>query len=530
MNRASRSSVVSGSLSRRRFLGLAGAGTAALAIPGCGLLSTQRAGVVLTSRLPLPQPFAVALPVPDVAQPIDGGTAYELVQRPALLEIIPGNRTEVWGYNGTFPGPTFDVRSRQPITVAITNELPVPTSMHLHGGVTSPQFDGYPTHLIVPEGHAAHFDPTAGSHIAHNPAAWKMATGSFVHEYPLDQPAATLWYHDHRMDFTGPQIYRGLAGMFIVRDDIDNALPLPKGDKDIPLLICDRAFEEDGSFRCPSLDPTLLDEPGVEGKYHQGVEGDVILVNGVPWPHLEVEATRYRFRILNASNARRYELRLDPPTADGKSFTQVGSDVGLLGEPQGLDHVVLASAERADVIIDFGAYPVGTKITLVNKLDTGTAGQVMRFQVMRQGIEDSHIPAKLADIEPLTPDQAIRRRRFDFRLSGPGQHGTMWTINGELFDPDRTLATPQLGTTELWTFTSDFHHSIHVHLGHFQVHGRNGRPPGPADAGWKDTVDIRPYEVVEVLIRFTGYRGRYVLHCHNLEHEDMAMMANFDIV
>jgi FtsP/CotA-like multicopper oxidase with cupredoxin domain len=140
------------------------------------------------------------------------------------------------------------------------------------------------------------------------------------------------------------------------------------------------------------------------------------------------------------------------------------------------------------------------------------------------------IPARLADVQPLTPAQAVRRRRFDFRLSGPGEHGSRWTINGRPFDPAGALATPRLGSTELWTFTSDFHRPVHVHLGHFQVHRRNGRPPALADAGWKDTVDVRPYEVVEVLVRFAGYRGRYVLHCHNLEHEDMAMMANFDVV
>lgn len=118
-----------------------------------------------------------------------------------------------------------------------------------------------------------------------------------------------------------------------------------------------------------------------------------------------------------------------------------------------------------------------------------------------------------------------------------GSLSPRWTVDGlsaialEATKPaDKVLAAPQLGTTELWTFTSDFHHPVHIHLGHFQVLSRNGRRPGLADAGWKDTVDIRPYEVVEVLVRFTGYRGRYVLHCHNLEHEDMAMMANFDIV
>lgn len=529
-------------MSRRRFLGLVGGAGAmvGLGASGCGVVgsgagaeseirSSERAGALLRSRLTLPEPFTVPLSVPEVAKPVEGGSRYDIVQRPAQIEIVPGTRTEVWGYNGTFPGPTFDVRSGEPITVSITNELPVPTSTHLHGGVTPPEFDGYPTHLIVAEDQAESFDPSTATndHMehGHDPSAWQLSTGQFEHEYPLDQPAATLWYHDHRMDFTGPQVYRGLAGMFIVRDDIDDGLPLPKGDKDIPLLLADRAFEEDGSFRYPSVDPTLLEEAGVEGGYHQGVEGDVILVNGAPWPELEVDATRHRFRILNASNARRYDLRLDPPPPDGDAFVQVGSDVGLLAEPQGLDAIVLAGAERADVVIDFGEYPVGTEVRLINELDTGAAHNVMRFRVARGGTEDSEIPTKLAEVEPLSVDDVAKKVQFDFRRTGGG-----WTINGELFDLQASLANFELGTTALLTFTTDFHHPVHLHLGHFQVHKRNGRSPDTRDAGWKDTVDVRPFEVVEVLAKFDGFRGRYLTHCHNLEHEDMAMMANIDIV
>jgi FtsP/CotA-like multicopper oxidase with cupredoxin domain len=245
---------------------------------------------------------------------------------------------------------------------------------------------------------------------------------------------------------------------------------------------------------------------------------------------LEVDGARYRLRILNASNARRYDLRLDPPPPTGPAFTQVGSDVGLLAAPQSLERVVLASAERADVVVDFSAYPAGTEVVLRNALGQGSTSDVMRFVVGHAGRDDSRVPARLAETETLTRSEAVAERRFDFRLSGPGEHGRQWLINGQPFDPGRTLAGPTLGTTELWTITSDFHHPVHVHLGHFQVHSRNGRAPEPADAGWKDTVDVRPYEVVQILVRFTGFRGRYVMHCHILEHEDMAMMANIDIV
>jgi len=321
-------------VNRRAFLRLLGATTAGAAVaPVAGCAGPERSGAVLTSELPLPERFAVPLPRPALARPGPDGV-YDLVQRVARPEIVPGARTEVWGYDGTFPGPTFDVRRGRPVRVRITNELPVPTATHLHGGVTPAEFDGYPTHLIVPEG-LSHARLSHGGH----ETGWRLTDRTFTYEYPLDQPAATLWYHDHRMDFTGPQVYRGLAGLFLIRDEIEDALPLPRGDRELPLVICDRAFAADGSFRYPSVDPTLLHERGVTGAYHQGVLGDVILVNGAPWPTAEVARARYRLRILNASNARRYDLRLDPPPPTGPAFTQIGSDVGLLAAPRPLDRV-----------------------------------------------------------------------------------------------------------------------------------------------------------------------------------------------
>ncbi|MEU4235029.1 multicopper oxidase domain-containing protein [Nonomuraea sp. NPDC026600] len=502
--------------SRRGFLGLLGG--AGLVVAGCGTRMAEVAGEGLTSARPLPARFAVPLPIPKTAVPVRPGH-YEVVQRAAKVEIIPGTTTEVWGYDGIFPGPTFELRRGDRTVIRVRNELPVPTSTHLHGGVNPPDSDGYPTDLVVAAERA--FRPAHSAH--HDLSRWTLHRGAKDYVYPLEQRAATLWYHDHRMDFTAPQVWRGLAGFLLVRDDEDDALPLPKGGRDVPVMICDRAFEEDGSFRYPSLDPSLLARPGVEDDFMEGVEGDVILVNGAPWPFLDVDAARYRLRLLNASNARRYRLRLTP----GGRFVQVGSDQGLLAAPIAHDAITIAPGERFDVIVDFSAYPIGTEVTMVNTLGVGAAGDVMRFRVRRRAADDSAIPKRLSRVEPVAA--AVATRAFDFRRTGQGGAGS-WTINGQPFRPGRPLARPRLGTTEVWRLTSDFHHPVHLHLAAFQVLSRNGRPPALTDAGLKDTVDVRPYEVVDVLVRFEGYRGRYLMHCHNLEHEDMAMMTEFEMI
>ncbi|WP_312923558.1 multicopper oxidase family protein [Thermocatellispora tengchongensis] len=462
------------------------------------------------------------LPIPPTARPAAPGR-YEVTQRVASVEIVPGTRTEVWGFDGIFPGPTFDLRRGERTTVRVRNELPVPTSTHLHGGVNPPESDGYPTDLVVAAGRG--FRPPPGEHMDHDTVKWTFHSGVRDYVYPLDQPAATLWYHDHRMDFTAPQVWRGLAGFVLVRDDEDDALPLPKGERDLPLMICDRAFEEDGSFRYPSKDRSLLVRAGIDDDYMEGVEGDVILVNGAPWPVHEVAAVRYRLRLLNASNARRYQLELTP----GGTFVQVGSDAGLLAAPVRHQRIVIAPGERFDMVVDFSAYAVGTEVTMVNTLGEGAARDVMRFRVTRKEKDDSAVPARLSRLEPAERAGAVATRVFDFRRTGHGS-GAAWTVNGRRYRPGVPLARPRMGTTEVWRFTSDFHHPVHVHLAHFRVLSRGGKAPAATDAGWKDTVDVRPYEVVEVLVRFTGYRGLYMMHCHNLEHEDMAMMADFEIV
>lgn len=317
------------------------------------------------------------------------------------------------------------------------------------------------------------------------PHQWTTHDQAKDYVYPLAQRAATLWYHDHRMDFSGPQVWRGLAGFFLVTDAEDEALPLPSGERDVPLMICDRAFEAGGEFRYPALDPALIGTPGVEDDFMEGVLGDVVLVNGAPWPVLEVDAARYRLRVLNASNARRYRLRLDPEPPDGSpAFVQVGSDGGLLERPVGHDRVPISPAERFDLVVDFGRYPVGTEVTVRNTLgETDGTREVMRFRVVRRARDESRIPERLSEPRLPTRGDAVRTRTFDFRQTKRAG-ARVWTINGRVFDPDEHLADPALGTVELWRLSSDFHHPVHLHLAHFAVVGRApARPPQRTRAG-----------------------------------------------
>ncbi|GAB7192831.1 multicopper oxidase family protein [Kineococcus sp. NUM-3379] len=512
-------------LSRRGFL-LAG-GAALAGATGCSG-TRERSGELLAHAGPLPRPFAVPLPVPAVLEPVRttaAGDVYEVVQRVARVRILPDRDTEVFTYGGTFPGPTLVSRSGRAALVTHVNELPVPTVVHLHGGHTPADSDGFPTDLLLPAGSdpaAARATHAHGS--AHGGAPGDVRVGSREHRYPMRQRAATLWYHDHRMDFTAPAVHRGLAGLHLVTDEEEEFLGLPAGERDVPLVLTDRSFAEDGSFRYPARDPSMLHAPGVRAEFSEGVLGEVLLVNGAPWPVLEVDAVRHRFRVLNASGARRYELTLDPPPPDGPVFVQVGSDGGLLAAPQELGSLRVAPAERFDVVVDFGRYPVGTEVAVRNSLGEGRTAEVLRFRVVRRGREGSTVPARLSEVEPLSPRAVRVTRDFRFSRGRPGQ--PHWVLNGRPWDAARVDADPVLGQVERWRFRTDVHHPVHVHLDPFQVVRRGAHGPSAWDAGWKDTVDVRPGEVVEVLVRFTDHAGRFVFHCHNLEHEDMMMMGN----
>jgi spore coat protein A len=501
-----------GSIAATRFLWPYG-------LIGCS--SARPLPTVLRSETQLPPKYQTELRIPPVLKPTsqtDNIDRYELTAMEATTEIVPGTKTTIWGYNGHFPGPTIEARSGRKTIVTLSNQLPVPVVNHLHGGRTPSDSDGYPTDLVLPS--QMRFIP--GSH---DPLA-KITTAIRDYSYPNEQRAATLWYHDHRMDFTGPQMWRGLAGFYILRDEEEDHLPLPKGDREIPLMICDRSFGLDGSLLYPSLDTSLRDTPGVTHGYMGGVQGDVILVNGSPWPRLQVATTLYRFRVLNACNARHLELALDPAPKGGSSFVQIGSDGGLLAAPVQYSTLPIAPAERFDLVLDFSKYPLGSKVVLRNREAHGAAGEIMRFDIVRREKSDSTIPIRLAQFDRLDRRAAMTTRFFDFSYEGMKRG---WVINGKPFDPMRMDAQPRLGATEIWRLRSDMHHPLHLHLAHFQVLTHSGHPRA-YDAGWKDTIDMVAGETAEILVRFDGYQGRYVFHCHNLEHEDMAMMGNFEVI
>lgn len=469
-------------MDRRRFLALGAGGLA-----GTWLARATFAGSPAEAASPAVTPFTQPLVVPPVAMPVSssgGVDVYEIEMRAASTEILPGLQTQIWGYDGGFPGPTIEARSGSPIAVVFSNALSVDTAVHLHGGHVRPEHDGHP-------------------HDAIRPGASRR------YEYPNAQSHSTLWYHDHAMMRTAENVYRGLAGLYLLRDNDEVALGLPSGDRDIPLLVQDRAFTADGS----------LDYPQTGDRRRDGVTGDVFLVNGVPFPTLDVERTRYRFRIVNGSNTRHYELRLD-----GRSMVQIGSDGGLLAGPVTVSSVPLGIAERAEVLVDFSSVDAGSSVDLVDGL-SGRA--VLRFEVGTGTASSSAAPTTLRTIAPLPAPARERELRLSFD-DALGQ----WVLNGRPFEHDHIEFRPRLGSVEHWTLVNDssFVHPFHIHLVMFQLLQRGlANPPHP-ERGWKDTVRVAPGETVRFAARFGTHTGTYVFHCHVLEHEDHSMMSQFRVV
>lgn len=471
-------------LTRREFLKMSALAGASLTLPGDGL-------AVLAGDARV-RPFRVPLRVPPVLKPVRRTKErdyYDTTMREAWARILPGRRTRVWGFDGRFPGPTIKARRGRAVVVRRRNQLRVRTTTHLHGGQVPWRSDGHPS-LAIPPGEA------------------------YEYVYPNRQEAATLWYHDHFCKRTSRNNYMGLSGLYIIEDEREEELNLPKGDYDVPLILQDRSFRRDGSLKFKDRVDELL--------------GDVYLVNGRPMPFFRVANRKYRLRILNASHSRGYRLALDT----GDPLVQIGSDQGLLAAPEPTASIPVWPSERAEGVIDFSKYPVGSSIVLQDRADASdplSARPIMRFDVDREEEDPSSLPPVLRQIERLTPGPDTVHREF---VLSKDFDRNRWVINGKPFDAGRIDIRPRLGDTEVWTFinNSSSAHAMHTHLVRFQVLERRNLRLGAGDLGWKDSVRVDPSDRVRIIMRFDGYRGRYMFHCHNLAHEDHSMMGQMLVV
>jgi spore coat protein A len=440
--------------------------------------------------------------------------------------------TKLWGFGNGSPGPTIEVRTGQEILVEWVNALPgehfLPIDHRLHGAE-----DGLPETRTVIHLHGAKAPPQSDGY----PEDWYAPGKSAVSHYPNQQDAAMLWYHDHSMGINRLNIYAGLLGVYIIRESVEDSLNLPRGKYEVPLVICDRFFDRDGQLFYP--------ESGTPGApWVPEVFGNAILVNGKLFPYLEVEPRKYRFRLLNGSNGRFYHLSL----SNGQEFHQIGSDQGLLAFPVPLRKMLLGPGERADLMVDFSGH-ASEKVVLQSD-----AFEVMQFRVdtagMPLGVKDTALPAALRPVPRALESDAGKTRPLSINeyhdLAG---NTTLMLLNASYWKMPVT-EKPTLDSTEIWTFinTTDDSHPIHLHLVRFQILDRRrfqvftyqttgqvkftgpAIPPDSTEAGWKDTVRADPGMVTRIIIRFEGFTGRYVWHCHILEHEDNEMMRPFEVI
>lgn len=531
-------------LTRRAFLHRSGILTAALAVPGRLIerplppTATAKLRVqLLASTL---TPFVDPLPIPQIARPLGYRPSPEdsniklPYYRVAMREIESKMHrdlkpTRQWSYGPSSPGPTFDIRGGQGVLVEWANELParhflpidhaihgaeadkpeVRAVVHLHGARAPADSDGYPDNWYVPG-------------------------KSAIYHYPNRQDAAMLWYHDHALGINRLNVFAGMFGAYLLRDEFEDALNLPKGKYEIPLIVFDRMFDTEGQLYYPVSRDS-------EAPWVPEVFGDAFVVNGKVFPYLEVEPRKYRFRVLNGANARFFRLAL----SNGAALHQIGTDQGLMAAPVETKRLTLAPAERADVIVDFSGAP-GEEFTLTNdNID------VMQFRVAKKKVHDeSALPSVLRTVEKIPESSAVKTRELSLvEVDDLKKRPVTMLLNNAHWSMPIT-ENPVLDSTEIWSLinTTDDSHPIHLHMVRFQILDRRsfdvaaywttGKfnffgppvPPDPSEAGWKDTVQAHPAMITRIIIRFEGFPGRFVWHCHILEHEDNEMMRPYEVI
>jgi len=488
-------------------------GSAALLLP---LQRTAKTQLSIADRIPeslLPKPFEVPFGIPPALKPVKRTKTtdfYRMTMKQGHLPILPGfPKTEVWGYNGITPGPTIVAKRGRKVVVRHINQIQSPdhrwTSVHLHGNASLPQYDGYASDIIEP--------------------------GEYKdYRYPNEQDARTLWYHDHGVHDTALNAYMGCAAFYITHDEQEMSLPIPHGRYDVPLVLRDAIFAKNGQ---------LIFDDGSSRGGHDSLFGDVILANGRPWPVMKVERRKYRFRFLNASISRGFRLQL----STGEPMTIIGHDGGLAPTPVEVQSFCVGMAERYEVVIDFAKYPVGTQVTLQNlglenNMDFAQTGVVMRFDVTSEAKDNRNnsIPEVLnPNSEVMHLQETGEERKTHLRLE---RQGGEWTVNGRTWhdveesDFKEVVANPMVGEQQVWELentSGGWFHPLHIHLVDFKILDRNGQPPLPYEVGPKDTAYIGENETVRVLARFGPHEGRYMVHCHNLVHEDHDMMVQYAV-
>ena len=503
---------------------------------------------------------------------LDGAPLYEVEINQFQQQLhseIPA--TTLWGYNGMFPGPTFDVDSGETIKVRWTNNLrdetganlqhilPYDTTIHgagqrfpqartithVHGAVTDELSDGFPEQWFSPDPNA----PSNGisTHLSPGPAGNSLLT-----TFPNNQRAAGNWYHDHAMGITRLNVYAGMSGLYFIRDAEENALNLPGGDYEIPLLLQDRSFYEDGSLYYPEGPGTVSDPlGGLPGDFPSAASqvpvfyADANLVNGVVWPYLEVEPRKYRFRMVNGANSRLYDLSLEPqPGANSSTlgFSQIGADGGLFSTVADRPSLNVAPGDRADVVVDFSQFNVGDTILLRNndiRASAGTTDEVMQFRITDPtGPDTSSLPNALSSVTRYTQEEIdnapVRRLELTREFDEYGRVELL--LDGKKWHDENTETIVQ-GQLEIWEFvnTTGMPHPMHLHMEAFQLLDRISAagdevPLEDWELGWEDTVTVHGRETVRIAVKFDQFAGTFVWHCHILEHEDLEMMRTFRVV
>lgn len=472
--------------------------------------STMRATLVVTGGSsgahPVPPHFDQPLAIPRVLT----GRHVRLVEREVGVRVMPtGPLTRMWTYGGSYPGPTIRRRTGHEMDVTVVNRLPArvgSTSMHLHGDHHASQYDGLPTGFLVHHGQAR------------------------TYRFPLTEagrpePASFFWYHDHRMNVTGRNNRHGLQGMFITDDPAERGLHLPSGPHDVPLMISETSLDANNQLVVAppprmSMTKGAMSWSGPSAPPHDAVPGDRVLVNGRFAPFLDVSATRYRLRLLNASAFSIADLSL----SDGRPLVQIGTGDGLLPHPAVRPSIPLGPAQRAEVVVDFHGLQ-GQSVLLQSAF-----APIMEFRVGAGAADTSRVPYDLPSPRLVRAPRHVSHVWYLGLGHGPGGR-SFWSIDGRPFDPARADVTVPLDSVQRWRIVNDTHmtHVVHLHEELWRTVLRDGRPPPPWERGLEDTWVLAPGESIDVAARFSDYTGLFMLHCHMLDHEDHGLMAQFRV-